>query len=409
MPNVDSSKTYIGVVEDNNDPKKLGRVKVRVMDIYESLKLEDIPWATPWKDLNGNSFNLPDKGKVVIVTFDSGNKDKPEYISSDHFNSNLEKKLSQLNNNDYLSMKSLLFDHKTQIYVNDSEGLKLDHKFNNVNVKEDSIDLNLKDNFGKVNIGTHNSTQQAILGNHFMDWLMDFLNILMGDKGGPFLGNLGAPVIASPALMAQIQLLQAIKDPKILSKNVYLVDNENVEKLDRIAEGQKGDVWKSTVEDNKITTVEKVDFKPIEGTSTQTFDKPSVQTTTPPTKTDLLPPETKVEKNPDVDILLKIISDKKYTLYTRPYEMNIVTIRNQCVNIGDKYTDQFVDQIYLLYKDDKDNWNVKKYMFSSVPGVEFEVTNSWLKEKKFENSNYWLSMVGKKITLKDYYSYLNKN
>jgi hypothetical protein len=31
-------------------------------------------------------------------------------------------------------MKSLIFDHKTQIYVNESEGLKLDHKWNNMNI-----------------------------------------------------------------------------------------------------------------------------------------------------------------------------------------------------------------------------------------------------------------------------------
>ena len=77
---LEKHKTYIGVVEDNNDPKKQGRCKVRVMDVFENLEIENIPWAFPWKDLNGNGFNVPDKGKVVMVVFDQGNQNSPEYI-----------------------------------------------------------------------------------------------------------------------------------------------------------------------------------------------------------------------------------------------------------------------------------------------------------------------------------------
>ena len=33
-----ANKTYIGTVEDNNDPKKLGRCKVRVLDIFDEKK-----------------------------------------------------------------------------------------------------------------------------------------------------------------------------------------------------------------------------------------------------------------------------------------------------------------------------------------------------------------------------------
>ena len=71
-----------------------------------------------------------------------------------------------------------MFDHKTQIYVNDEEGLKMDHKFNNINITKDSIDINLKDNFAKVNIGTKTAGQQAVLGNHFMDWMTEFVTAL---------------------------------------------------------------------------------------------------------------------------------------------------------------------------------------------------------------------------------------
>jgi hypothetical protein len=413
MKTVDANKTYIAVVEENNDPKKSGRVRARVLDIFDDLTAEDIPWAKPWKDLNGNAFNIPDKGKVVTVIFESGNIYKPEYICADHFNVNLEKKLSGLSVDDYLSMKSLIFDHKTQIYVNESEGLKLDHKFNMVNIRDTSINVNLKDNFGKINLGTANSTQRAILGDNFLNWFDDFVQILLGGKGGPFLGNLGAPVIATPALMANLQIYQQKKVPKFLSKNVYIVDNENVAKLDRIHEGQKGDTWKSTVKENDLAKKEPVPFTPTAGASGTQFDKPKetpmtasqsgiveMPTETPP----IVTAKPKPADNPDVAILIELLRVKNYTLYERPFEVNIVAIRNQCLNVGEKYTDEFVDKLYIMYKDDTNNWDIKQYSFSTMPGVEFTVTEPWINERRLDKIETWLGLVGQNKTIKDYYS-----
>jgi hypothetical protein len=402
---VDPKKTYVGVIENNDDPKKIGRCQIRVMDVFDNLKVEDLPWATPWKDLSGNQFNVPDKGKVVTVVFENGNTNNPEYISSDHYNVNLEQKLQQLSKDDYLSMKSLHYDHKTQIYVNDSEGLKLDHKFNNINIKEQSINVNLKDNFGKVNLGSQNATQRAILGDNFTNWFDTFLNILMGAQGGSFLGNLAAPVVATPALMSHIQLYFQLKDPKLLSKNVYIVDNDNVtkqERTDKVTEGQKGDTWASTVDENKLTTKEEVKFTPTDGASSTTFDKPPVDAEKPLAPIDLAPK--KADSHPDVDVLLELLRMKNYKIYDKPYELNIVSVRNQCLSEGDKYTDEFVDKLYALYKDDKDNWQVKQYVFSTVPGVEFTISDNWLRQSKMTSKDlsYWSTKVGQKITMKEY-------
>ena len=40
MKKVQIGRTYVGVVEDNQDPQKQGRVKVRVMDVFDNLKLQ---------------------------------------------------------------------------------------------------------------------------------------------------------------------------------------------------------------------------------------------------------------------------------------------------------------------------------------------------------------------------------
>ena len=407
---VESGKTYIGVVEDNDDPKRIGRVKARVLDVFDNTKIEDIPWANPWKDLAGNNFALPEKGKVVIVIFENGNLNSPEFIYSDHYNVNLEKKLTQISKEDYASMKSLMFDHKTQVYVNDGEGLKLDHKFNNVNIKEKSIDINLKDNFGKVNLGTANSTQRSILGDNFLNWFDDFVQILMGGQGGPFLGNLGAPVVATPALLGSLQLYQQLKDPKFLSKNVYIVDNENVAKLDRIAEGQKGDVWQSTVKENDVTTKEPVPYTATAGSSDTTFNQPPSDaplaatqsgTQSAPAPVEEEPKPTPVE-NPDVKVIIEILNIKKYILYSEVNKLNIVAIRNQCLTSGDKYSDQFVDKLYILFKKEDDTWELKQYMFSTVPGLEFTITDTWLSDKNITNQNPWIGSSGKKISMKEY-------
>jgi hypothetical protein len=400
---VKSGKTYVGVVEECQDPQKLGRVKVRVFDVFDDVPVEDIPWANPWKDLAGNGFAVPEKGKVVTVVFENGDENSPEFISSDHYNINLEKKLSSLSNGDYLTMKSLIFDHRTQVYVNEGEGLKLDHKFNMINIKESSINVNLKDNFAKINLGTANSTQRSILGDNFLNWFDDFVQILMGSKGGPFLGNLGAPVVATPALLGSLQLYQQLKDPKFLSKNVYIVDNENVAKLDRIAEGQKGDTWQSTVKDNDVTSKEPVPYTSTGGSSDTTFDQPPMDT--PIASTQSIPveaPKPKPSENPDAKIIEELMKIKNYVLYTDVNKLNIIAIRNQCLSPGDKYTDQFGDKLYIMYKKEDDSWDVKHYLFSTVPGLEFTITESWLTEKNLKNVKPWISSVGKKIFMKDY-------
>ena len=402
--NVENGKTYVGVVEDNNDPKKMGRVKIRVLDVFDDTPLADIPWANPWKDLVGDQFTLPDNGKIVTVVFENANINNPEFIFSDHYNANLEKKLEGLGEADYLSMKTIIFDHKTQIYVNDGEGLKLDHKFNIINIKETSIDVNLKDNFGKINLGTANSTQRIILGDNFLNWFDDFVGILMGGKGGPFLGNLGAPVIPTPALLGSIQLYKQLKDPKFLSKNVYAVDNENVDKLDRISEGQKGDTWVSTIKENETTSKEPIPYTSTAGASDTTFEQPETNATSGTQSTTAKQPDPKPnpKQHPDIDGIIELMNIKNYELYEDVYKLNIVAIRNQCQSIGDKYTDQFVDKLYVMFKKEDGAWELKQYMFSTVPGLEFTITDNWLKEKNLSKLNPWIGSSGKKITMKEY-------
>jgi len=386
---VEANKTYVGIVEDNNDPKKLGRVRIRVLDVFDELEVENIPWASPWKDLNGNEFNVPEKGKVLLVIFDSGDQYKPEFISADHYNVNLEKKLTSLSESDYISMKSLIFDHKTQIYVNDSEGLKIDHKYNNLNIKESSINLNLKDNNASLNLGDATAGQQAILGNHWMDWFDEFVDNLMGSNGGPYLGNMGAPVVTNPAMIQVLMKYKSLRDPVFLSHHVNIVDNDKVSTVkntEREDTPQVGDAWSSTKTDNNLTKKTSEDFKPVDGQKPEYNDsvvppKPEIPNeganiTTPIIGSDTNqintnPPNellSSTTSNPKIDKLIKFLNSKGYKTYDGIGILNIVTLQSNKKDDGE-VSNKFDDNMILFFKNNNGNWDLLEYQITSMPGL----------------------------------------
>jgi len=82
--------TYAGVVEVNQDPMKLGRLKVRVPHIFGSnatssgyIGVNDLPWALPagmpagGSGLSGGFSQLPEPGDKVWVRFLDGEPEKP--------------------------------------------------------------------------------------------------------------------------------------------------------------------------------------------------------------------------------------------------------------------------------------------------------------------------------------------
>lgn len=76
--------TYIGVVSDNNDPKKLGRVKV-LIPLFEDMEPDSYPWAYPLLSTflgnspNAVSFNVPEIGSQVRVSFPTKDIYAPYY------------------------------------------------------------------------------------------------------------------------------------------------------------------------------------------------------------------------------------------------------------------------------------------------------------------------------------------
>ena len=108
-PKADLNAMYVGIVEDTNDPRGLGRIKVRIPALHGTrgnqayyMPTKQIPWATPAL-LNGGTndmgqYIIPVKGSQVMVTFELNSFNKPVYMGT--VPSNTSGNIKYYNDND---------------------------------------------------------------------------------------------------------------------------------------------------------------------------------------------------------------------------------------------------------------------------------------------------------------------
>lgn len=80
----DLSKPQLGIVVDNQDPKKLNRVKVKIKGMLEEKDTDKLPWVTCRVSTNspggkGASVNPPRKNAKLVIVFDYGDINFPAY------------------------------------------------------------------------------------------------------------------------------------------------------------------------------------------------------------------------------------------------------------------------------------------------------------------------------------------
>jgi len=221
-------KLYVGIVEENIDPRKQGRIKVRVQTLYHEITTEDIPWASPFATLAGKGFEVPAIGKLVNVLYFQNDLYDPYYIFSEDYNINLQNKLKDLSDDEYIRFIALLFDDRTQIFA-DSNELTLDHYFNKITISKWGINHELKDKNQLLNLGSKSADQEAVLGTRYFEWMDRFIAEIA--KPSSFIGNMGAPILKAKInqLCSEYQTIR--KD--FVSKHVKIVDNDKVSTLER--------------------------------------------------------------------------------------------------------------------------------------------------------------------------------
>lgn len=75
------------IVEDNKDPEKRGRARMRVQQIYQNISSEALPWAEPAAMPYGGSRDIgfifpPEVGSMYWVMFEQGDPDLPVYLGA---------------------------------------------------------------------------------------------------------------------------------------------------------------------------------------------------------------------------------------------------------------------------------------------------------------------------------------
>ena len=222
---------YVGIVEENIDSAKKGRIKVRVQTLYHGIDVKDIPWAYPFGDLSGKEFSVPAIGKLVNILYLSDDLYSPYYIYSENNNINLQTRLNGLSDDEYTRFTALLYDDRTQIYSDDTS-LSLDYYYNKLSLERDSINLELKDNTQTLNLGSKNAGQEAVLGTRFFDWMDKFINEFRSVTS--MIDSIGGPLIKTKLDMICDEYTAIRED--FVSRNVKIVDNGAVSSAERPSE-----------------------------------------------------------------------------------------------------------------------------------------------------------------------------
>jgi len=75
---------WTGKVIDNDDPLRMGRVKIKIFGYYDDIAEDAIPWALPESSYVGSkngALIIPDNNSILRGYFDNGDDQKPIYTA----------------------------------------------------------------------------------------------------------------------------------------------------------------------------------------------------------------------------------------------------------------------------------------------------------------------------------------
>ena len=116
--------TYLGKVEDIDDPLFEGRCKIRVFSLFDDIPTSDLPWAVPYgkpaffgQDARAGSISIPKVGAIVRGKFNNGDIYSPEYSQVQELGDDIKNELrkGKANKKKYAGAHFILFDGDEQI------------------------------------------------------------------------------------------------------------------------------------------------------------------------------------------------------------------------------------------------------------------------------------------------------
>lgn len=167
---------WLGEVVDNQDPRNLGRCKVKVYGKFDLLEVDSIPWATTMNRGHVGSHSIPKIGDIVSVRFDNGNIYHPEYWFQ--INQNKELKSDVLDASSAAQdVVSLVYDaeRNVRIYWSPEDGLTMTTGTDKDNApairfsNDGKIYLHSKDIF--IASSNNDESEPAVKGQTLTDYL----------------------------------------------------------------------------------------------------------------------------------------------------------------------------------------------------------------------------------------------
>lgn len=115
---------WLGEVVENNDPKGLGRCRVKIYGKFDNLPNEAIPWATPMNRDHVGAHHIPRIGDIVAARFDNGNIYHPEYWFYINQNKDLKNDVLDVSGEPH-NVISIVYDaeRNVRIYYSPEDGL----------------------------------------------------------------------------------------------------------------------------------------------------------------------------------------------------------------------------------------------------------------------------------------------
>ena len=136
------SKEWVGLVVDATDPELMGRCRVRVYGIFDTLPDEHLPWSFP---ASNNTFaggeggyafiSVPKVGSLVKIKFANGDRYSPQYLGLININPDVQAEIGDT----YEGSHVLLYDvdEDMKIFYTPGKGLRIALKQSNLTINPD--------------------------------------------------------------------------------------------------------------------------------------------------------------------------------------------------------------------------------------------------------------------------------